>query len=115
MHGERTRVSDGVRNRCSGGEYNNQPLAASTAVEIPFMVMAAVVDAATAPDAGNSGSGVYVGSGETAVTIVMATATVTVAMTTTAAETAVVAATTTPASAAASAAAATMTTTAGRQ
>ena len=26
MHGERTRVSDGVGNRGSGGEYNNQPL-----------------------------------------------------------------------------------------
>jgi hypothetical protein len=26
MHGQRTRVSDGVGNRGSNGEYNNQPL-----------------------------------------------------------------------------------------
>jgi hypothetical protein len=26
MHGERTRVSDGVGNKGSGGEYNNQTL-----------------------------------------------------------------------------------------
>jgi sarcosine oxidase gamma subunit len=65
-------------------------------VETPFVVMVAAVDAAAAPDAGNSGSNsiVDVGSGETAVTIATATAmaTVTAAMPTTAAETSVVAA-----------------------
>ncbi len=57
-------------------------------METPFVVMAAAVDAAAAPNAGNSCSngGVDVGSGKTAVTIATATVTVTAAMTTTAAE-----------------------------
>jgi len=50
-------------------------------VETPFVVMAAAVDAASARDAGNSGSGgaIDVGSGETAVTIATAMATAMVA------------------------------------
>ncbi len=49
---------------------------------MPFVVMAAAVDAAAVPDAGNNGSGGGVDvSGETAVAIATATATVTAAMT----------------------------------
>jgi hypothetical protein len=51
-------------------------------VETPFVVMAAAVDAAAAPDAGNNGSGGSVDvSGKTAETIAAATATVTAATT----------------------------------
>ena len=68
--------------------------AASTAVETPgVMVVVAAVDAEVAPDAGNSSSicgsgsrGDDVGSGETAVTMAMATGTVTAAITMTATE-----------------------------
>ena len=89
----------------AAGNSTINPQTASTAVETPFMVMAAVMDAAAAPDANNSGSDgvVDVGSGEMAVTIAMATATVTSAMTTTAEATVAAAAMTTPASAAAAA------------
>ncbi len=94
------------------GNTTINPEAASTAVEMPIVVMTAAVDAVAAPYAGNSGSGggVDVSSGETAVTIATAKATVTAEMSTTAAETAVMATTTTTASVAA--AAATTTTTA---
>ena len=83
---------------------------ASTAVESPVVVVAAVVDALAAPEAGNSGSGigssgsgVDVGRGKKAVMIATAMAMMTVAMTMTAAETAEVAATTTTATEAAAA------------
>jgi hypothetical protein len=81
--------------------------AASTAVETPVVVMAAAaVDAAAAPNAGNSvsgcsGGGVDIGSGKTAVMIATAMATVTATMTTSDAETAAVAAARTKAAVAA--------------
>ena len=83
MHGsERIRVSDG------NTTINYE--AASTAVETSVVVVAAAVDVAAAPEAGNSGSGcssgsgdVDVGGGGMAVTIATATLTVTALMTTT--------------------------------
>ena len=91
----------------AAGNTTINPEAASTAVETPVVVMAAAVDAAVAPDAGNSGSGggvdVGSGEGETAVTIATATVTVTAAMTTTAAETVTMSTTTKTAAAAAAA------------
>ena len=51
MHGsERTRVSNGIGNRGSSGEYKR------TAVETPVVVVMAAVDVAAAQDAGKSGS-----------------------------------------------------------
>ncbi len=47
---ERTRVSNGIGNRGSGGKYKR------TAVETPVVVVTVAVDVAAAQDAGNSGS-----------------------------------------------------------
>ena len=46
---ERTRVSDGIENRGSSGEYKQ------TVVEMPVMVVTVAVDVGAVQDAGNSG------------------------------------------------------------